>query len=110
MSAKLKSFALSAFAFLLLSLPAFGQMTTLEGEVKGADGKPLAGAVVQFDRTDIKGSYKVKTDKKGKYGHYGLPAGTYDVSVLVDNKVVDGMKGVKTKYSGNPPVDFDLSK
>ena len=110
MSAKLKSVAFSAFAFLLLSLPAFGQMTTLEGEVKGADGKPLAGAVVQFDRTDIKGSYKVKTDKKGKYGHYGLPAGKYDVSVLVDNKVVDSVKGVQTKYSGTAPVDFDLSK
>jgi tetratricopeptide (TPR) repeat protein len=110
MSTKLKSFALSAFAFLLLSLPAFGQMTSLEGEVKGADGKPLAGAVVQFDRSDIKGSYKVKTDKKGKYGHYGLPAGTYDVSVLVDNKVVDAVKGIKTKYSGTEPVNFDLSK
>lgn len=110
MSAKLKSVAFSAFAFLLLSLPAFGQMTSLEGEVKGADGKPLAGAVVQFDRTDIKGSYKVKTDKKGKYGHYGLPAGKYDVSVLVDNKIADTVKGIQTKYAGTPPVNFDLSK
>src|ERR1700744_5862185 len=98
MSGKLKSLLFSGFAFLLLSLPAFAQMTTIEGEVKGADGKPLAGATVQFDRTDIKGSYKVKTDKKGKYGHYGLPLGTYDVSVLVDNKPAEAQKGVRTKY------------
>jgi tetratricopeptide (TPR) repeat protein len=110
MSAKFKSFAFSAFAFLLLTLPAFAQMTTVEGEVKGPDGKPLAGAVVKFDRTDIKGSYTVKTDKKGKYGHYGLPMGTYDVSVLQESKVVDQTKGVHTSYSKGQTVDFDLAK
>jgi Flp pilus assembly protein TadD len=108
MSTRLKSLLLSAFALLLLSLPAFGQMTAIEGDVKGADGKPLQGAVVKFDRTDIKGNYSVKTDKKGHYGHYGLPSGTYDVSVLVDGKVVDGMKGVRTNYSNATNVPFNV--
>jgi Tfp pilus assembly protein PilF len=108
MSTRLKSLLLSAFAMLLLSLPAFGQMTAIEGDVKGPDGKPLQGAVVKFDRTDIKGSYQVKTDKKGHYGHYGLPSGTYDVTVLVDGKMVDGTKGVKTNYSNPTNVPFSV--
>ena len=110
MSGKLKSLVFAGFAFLLMSLPAFSQMTTLEGQVKGADGKPVAGATIQFDRTDIKGQYKVKTDKKGKYGHYGLPAGRYDVTVIVDGKPVAQQKGVQTKYTEMPPLDFDLAK
>lgn len=109
MSFQLKPLALSSFALLLLSLPAFSQTSQVEGEVKGADGKPVANAVVKFDRTDIKGSYTVKTDKKGHFGHYGLPLGTYDVSIVVDGQVKDTLRGVRTKL-GDPvelPV-FDL--
>ena len=80
----------------------------IEGVVKDPDGKPLQGAVVNIDRTDIKGHYTVKTDKKGHYGHYGLPlGGKFDISVLVDGQVKDAMKGVPT--SGMPQtVDFNL--
>lgn len=108
MSTRLKSLLLSTFALLLLSLPAFGQMTAIEGDVKGPDGKPMPGAVIKFDRTDIKGSYSVKTDKKGHYGHYGLPSGTYDISVNVDGKVIDGVKGVKTNFSNATNVPFNI--
>ena len=108
MSTRLRSLALSACAILLLSLPAFGQMTAVEGEVKSPDGKPLPNAVIKFDRTDIKGSYQVKTDKKGHYGHYGLPSGMYDVTVLVDGQMKDQMKGVKTNYSTPQQVNFNL--
>ncbi len=108
MSTRLKSLALSAFALMMLSLPVFGQMTAIEGDVKGPDGKPLANAVVRFDRTDIKGSYTVKTDKKGHYGHYGLPGGMYEITVLVDGQVKDSMKGVKTNYSNPQTVNFTL--
>ena len=104
----LKSPALSGLAFLFLSLPAFAQTSTIEGVVKDPDGKPLVGAVVNIDRTDIKAHYTLKTDKKGHYGHYGLPfGGTYDVTVVVDGQTRDFVKGVHTK--GDPtPVDFNL--
>jgi tetratricopeptide (TPR) repeat protein len=110
MSKQLKSLALTGFAFLLLAVPSFAQMTTVEGEVKGPDGKPLnaKGAKVHFDRTDIKGSYDVNVDKKGHYGHYGLPMGTYDLTVVVDGQTKDQMKGVKTQYSGPQTVNFSL--
>ena len=110
MSIRFKSLALSAVTFLLLSVPAFAQMTTVEGQVTGPDGKPLPGAEIKFDRTDIKGSYKVKTDKKGHYGHYGLPMGTYDLSVMIDGAPKDSMKGVKSNYSNPQTVNFNLAK
>jgi tetratricopeptide (TPR) repeat protein len=108
MSFPLKSLAFSGLALLFLSLPAFSQTSTIEGIVKDPDGKPLPNAVVNIDRTDIKGHYTVKTDKKGHYGHYGLPfGGTYDISVLVDGQVKDLVKGTHTK--GDPTtVDFNL--
>jgi len=104
----MKSLVLSGLAFLFLSLPAFAQTSSIEGVVKDPDGKPLAGAVINIDRTDIKGHYTVKTDKKGHYGHYGLPIlGKYDITVVVDGQVKDSMKGVPT--SGMPQtVDFNL--
>lgn len=108
MSFPWKSLALPGVALFFVSLPAFAQTSTIEGIVKDPDGKPLVGAVINIDRTDIKGHYTLKTDKKGHYGHYGLPlGGVFDVSVLVDGQVKDLMKGVRTK--GDPTdVDFNL--
>ncbi len=109
MSSQLKSLIFPAFALLLASLPAFAQVTAVEGFVKDETGKPLQGAVVNFERTDIKGHYSVKTDKKGHFGHYGLPIGKYDVTVVVDGKVRDKTNGVQT-HPGDPLVlpTFDL--
>jgi len=108
MSLQVKSLVFSSFAFLLLSLPAFAQTTIIEGVVKDPTGKPLQGAVVDIERTDIKGSYKVKTDKKGHYGHYGLPMGKFDVSVLVDGEMKDQTKGVPTTPAMPVELNFDL--
>jgi tetratricopeptide (TPR) repeat protein len=104
----LKSLSFSLLPALLLAIPAFSQVTGVEGLVKGPDGAPVKGAVVTFDRTDIKGHYTVKTDKKGHYGHYGLPYGTYDVTVAIDGKQVDGIKGLKTKLGDPMEQNFDL--
>ena len=103
-----KSLSLSCLALLALSLPAFAQTSTIEGTVKDETGKPVQGAVVNIDRTDINGKYPVKTDKKGHYGHYGLPvAGVFDITVVVNGQVRDGIKGVRT--TGAPITqDFNL--
>jgi tetratricopeptide (TPR) repeat protein len=108
MSSRLKSLTISAFAFLLLSLPAFAQTSAVEGIVKDPAGKPLQGAVVNFDRTDIKGHYTVKTDKKGHYGHYGLPLGTYTITVVVDGAVKDTANGFRTGLGDPKTLNFDL--
>ncbi len=106
---KYRTVALPALGILLFALTGFAQTTTsLEGDVKGADGQPLKGALVKIDREDIKGHYQVKTDKKGHYFHAGLPIGTYKITVEVDGKDADFIDKVRTTL-GDPVVNnFDL--
>jgi len=95
---------------ILFSALSFGQTTSIEGDVKGEDGQPLRGVWVKIDRTDIKGAYKVKTDKKGHYFHAGLPfPGTYNVSLEVEEKIVDTVSNVKPGMGDPKPVNFDMS-
>src|SRR5580658_10143863 len=104
---KLRNLAVLA-AFLGFAAAARAQVSGIEGIVKGADGTPVVGAVVKIERQDIKGNYTVKTDKKGHYGHYGLPLGMYTITVEVDGKMVDQMKGVRTRLGDPLPMPFNL--
>jgi tetratricopeptide (TPR) repeat protein len=107
---KFRNLALAAAGLLLLAFTSLAQITTIEGVVKGTDGKPVQNAVVKIDRTDIKGNYKTKTDKKGHYFHTGLPIGFYNISVLIDNREVDKVGNVKTSPGESRMVDFDLQR
>ena len=95
---------------LLCSTVAWSQVTTIEGDVKDENGQGVKGALVKLVRTDIKGNYKVKSDKKGHWFYTGLPLGTYDITVEIDGKDVDTVKGVKSKYGDSTIVDFDLKR
>ncbi len=107
---RLKNLALSAVVLSLFAGAVLAQVTSVEGQVSGEDGQPVKGASIIFDRTDIKGHYEVKTDKKGHFGHYGLPIGTYNVSLQIDGAVKDKLNGVKT-HPGDPIIEnFDLKK
>ena len=107
MIAQLRRFTVSAGLLVALSTAVFAQITTMEGDVKGEDGQPLKGAVIHLTRTDVKGNYKVASDKKGHWFYTGLPLGTYDITCEVDGKVVDSMKGVHSRYGENTTVNFD---
>lgn len=105
---------LSSALALLLGLsasPVLAQTGALEGKVIGADGKPVAkdAALILITRTDIKGNYKVKTNKKGEFFHAGLPMGTYDVACEVGGNVIDSVKGVRVRMGDPTPVNFDLA-
>ena len=100
---------LSATAMIALaSLTATAQTGRLEGDVVKADTKePIVGAEVQIERTDIKGSYPVKTDKKGHFLHAGVPyVGTYTVMVSAPGCQPDYQQGVKG--SSTDPIKFAL--
>src|SRR5215831_2927161 len=105
---KLRNLAVAAAGTAFLAVSAFAQITTIEGIVKGPDGKPVEKAEIQLVRTDIKGNYKTKTDKKGHYLYMGLPMGKYDISVVVDGKVADTLKNVSTRPGDPIPANFDL--
>jgi tetratricopeptide (TPR) repeat protein len=105
---KFRTLALVNAGLLVLAFTSLAQVTAIEGDVKGADGLPLKQAVVNIERTDIKGHYPTKTDKKGHYIYTGLPMGTYNVSLVVDGKEVDSVKGVRTRPGDPTREDFNL--
>jgi tetratricopeptide (TPR) repeat protein len=104
----LRNLAVAATGMAFLAFSALAQITTVEGIVKGPDGKPVQNAEIHITRTDIKGNYKTKTDKKGHYLYMGLPMGYYDVEVLIDGKTADKTSKVKTSPGDPIQVNFDL--
>src|SRR6516225_4898582 len=93
---------LSATAMIALaSLTAMAQTGRLEGDVVKADTKePIVGAEVQIERTDIKGSYPVKTDKKGHFLHAGVPyTGTYTIIVSAPGCEPQFQTGIRGSFA-----------
>ena len=103
-------FSLLVGTFLLLSVAGHAQTTSIEGEVKGDDGKGLKDAVIKIERLDIKGNYKTKTDKKGHYIHAGLPIGNYKITCEIDGKDVDNVNNVRTRLGDPTPINFNLAE
>ncbi len=70
----------------LLTVSAFAQLGRIEGEVvKAGTTEPIIGATVEIVRMDIKGNYPLKSDKKGKFLHAGVPyVGKYTILVSAD--------------------------
>src|ERR1044071_6996606 len=110
---KFRNAVLSAAGVLLFSAASFSQTTSIEGDVIGPDGKPMANVkCVVIDRKDIKGHYgPVKTDKKGHYFHAGLPIGQYKISVVDDSgKVLDSVDNVRSRLGDPLPINFNLAE
>jgi len=82
------------------SISAVAQVGELRGQVwmEQADGQkvPLADAQIDVFRTDIKGQYNTKTNKKGEFVFAGVPfVGTYVVAVSHQTASPNFMPGVK---------------
>jgi tetratricopeptide (TPR) repeat protein len=106
----LRRLAIAGPLTIMFSVACWGQTTAFEGDVKGEDGKPLVKVPVHLDRKDIKGNYKVNTDKKGHYYYGGLPIGTYKIWVEVDGKERDAVDNVKSGLGDAKVISFDLHK
>jgi len=107
---KFRNLVVAAVGTLFMALTSFAQITAIEGDVKGEDGTPKVNVVIKITRTDIKGNYNCKTNKKGHYFYNGLPLGTYNIAVEVDGKELDGVNGVRTRLGDPTAVNFDLQK
>lgn len=109
MPTKFRPVAVLLCGSLLFSGAALAQISAIEGDVKGADGKAIKDAQILIERKDMKGTYKgAKSDKKGHYIYNGLPLGTYKVSVIIDGQTRDSVDNVRTKLGDPTPVNFDL--
>jgi tetratricopeptide (TPR) repeat protein len=70
------------FAAFLTCLPAFAQTGGVTGKCTGQGGTPLAGYTILVERTEVKWSSKVKTNKKGEYTYIGLAPGSYKLTLM----------------------------
>ena len=87
---KLRNIAAAIMGTAFLAMALIAQVSAMiEGTVTGVDGKPLAGAVIKFTGTVMRGNYLVKTDKRGHFIQTGLQVGAvYNVALEVDGKKV----------------------
>jgi hypothetical protein len=83
---------------------AFGQ--SIEGVVRGPDGKALKDAEVRVEQKGNKNVVTTKTDARGHYSYTRLSPGVYTVSVILDGAVKSSLN-VKTTTT-NSRIDFDL--
>lgn len=109
MLAKFSRFTTLAALGLMAASTVFAQVGSLEGVVTDGE-KPVRGAMIKIERQDIQGSYEVKTKKKGRWFHAGLPLGEYIVALEIDGKEVDRVVGVRVGVNDGPPVNFDLAE
>ena len=83
---------------------AFGQ--SIEGTVRGSDGKALKDSEVRVEQKGNKSVVTTKTDSRGHYSYSRLSPGVYTVSVVLDGAVKSSLN-VKTTTT-NSRIDFDL--
>ncbi len=110
MKAIMRQAAMMAVSGLLLTGLSWAQTSSIAGAVKGEDGKGLKDALVKIERKDIKGNYKVKTNKKGEYFHAGLPLGVYKITLEVGGRDVDMVDNVRTRLGDPTEINFDLQQ
>ena len=90
-------------AFVLSSFAA----SSLQGEIRGADGRPLSGAQVRIERKDKdRAPIVATTDAKGRYAANGLGVGVYRITVVTDG-AVKSFHDVRT-VGNDARVDFNL--
>src|SRR6185503_20933163 len=100
---RLELFATGTRVVALLLLSAAGaaaQVLQVSGKVtlKQADGTvvPIAGAVIDIYRTDMKQKFEVMTDRRGEYLRAGLPMmGTYTIAVSAAGARPDYRAGIR---------------
>jgi len=82
------------------------QVSSVEGSVVGADGRPLKGAEIRFEQKEGQVSPIIShTDANGHYAA-ALSRGTYKVSLAADGKV---KASITVRATGaKSRIDFDL--
>jgi tetratricopeptide (TPR) repeat protein len=97
----------AAFAF---TISAYAQTGGLTGKCTGEDGSPLVGYTIQLDRTDIKWTSHVKTNKHGEYIYIGLTLGDYEIKII-NPQGAQVFSGKQHVGLGEPATfDFDMAK
>ncbi len=90
--------------------PVFAQATgTVKGVCKDMEGKPIAGATVEYYSQETGRKYELKTNNKGEYFSLGIAPGKYRVTLSKDGKELDKVSNFPVNLDENT-LDFDLKK
>jgi hypothetical protein len=99
------------FSLLLASGSAWAAPLTIQGDVKGPDGKPVPSAEVRIQRVDSKVfGGTLKTDAQGRYLFKDLALGTYILRASANGMAATSVDNVLTRSEGAVRVDFKLKK
>ena len=95
---------------LALGLPAVAQNRIVEGVVTDNQGKPIKDAqvVIQSLESSVR-SYKVKTDKNGKYIYLGIAQGQYRVVVRAKGFSPNYVQPIRPTIQEPTKVDIQLT-
>lgn len=109
-----KYFILPLLVILAVALAAplaHSQTASVRGTCKDIDGKPIAGAEVEWQSIDTGRKSVLKTNNKGEYFSLGFTTGKYNVKLSKDGKEIFHVNGVVLVSGDQPaPTDFDLKK
>jgi len=96
---------------LAAAVPALAQTGGIAGKAMLQDGTPCVKCIILIERQEIRGTYNVKTDKKGGYTYIGLPLGNYNVTLEDPNgKQLYHFNGKHIGMGDPTQVDFDLKQ
>ncbi len=108
-----KYFILPVLLVLVVGLSApltFSQTTgSVKGVCKDVDGKPIAGAEVEWTGVETGHKYTLKTNNKGEYFSLGIVPGKYNVKLTKDGKKLYELNGVTVGLE-EFELPFDLKK
>jgi tetratricopeptide (TPR) repeat protein len=82
---------------------------SVKGVCKDTEGKPIAGATVEWVNAQNGRKYELKTNDKGEYFTLGVIPGSYRVTLSKDGKQLYYFNGVIVEGL-EKEVDFDLQK
>jgi len=90
--------------------PVFAQATgTVKGVCRDMEGKPIAGANLEWFNTENGRKYNLKTNNKGEYFSLGIEPGKYKVTLTQSGKQLDQVTNFPVGAE-EATLDFDLKK
>jgi tetratricopeptide (TPR) repeat protein len=110
MKHRIAGLLLFAFTIALLAVPTFAQVTgTVRGVCKDIQGKPIAGAVVEYVNAENGQKYTMKTNNKGEYFSLGITPGRYTAKLSKDGQQIYYFNNVSVE-ADEKVLDFDMAK
>ena len=99
------------FGAMLFITSASGGSSVLQGLVKDANGHPIEGADIRIQpRNSGRLLTMVKTDANGHYSLEGLPAGNYQVTLVVNGAVKTSINNTTVEPNRSTELNFALTK